>query len=123
MSNVIDMQAHKYLKEESGMVMLIWQQQEGCEGWVRIVGTKDLDFNALVMMDGIPSGEIGMKAVARMTPDMEISDFYETLSGLACETGENGFFKINRESAEATIRHLIDMRENPIHLEDFHPQV
>ena len=58
-----------------------------------------------------------------MTPDMEISDFYETLAGLACETGENeGWFKIGREVAEATIRHLIDLRENPIHLDDFYPQ-
>ena len=75
------------------------------------------------MLEATPNYQIGIREVGRMTPDMEISDFYDTLAEMADEVGTSpGWFKVNRETAEATIEHLIDIRENPIHLADFAPK-
>ena len=124
MSNVTNINTYSYLKERSDAVLLMWH--EGCEhseGWVKVTGVKGLAELALSMLEATPACQIGIQEAGRMTPDMSVEDFYETLGGLACEVGENpGWFKLNRESAEATIQHLIDIRQNPIHLDDFYPQ-
>lgn len=123
MSNVTNINTYSYLKERSDAVLMMWQECDSAFGWIKVTDTKDLAETVLAMLEATPAYEIGIKEVGRMTPDMSVEDFYETLGGLACEVGENpGWFKINRESAEATIEHLIDIRQNPIHLEDFYPE-
>lgn len=123
MGQVINMETYSYLKERSDAVLLMWH--DGCEhseGWVKVTGVKDLAELALSMLEATPAYQIGIREVGRMTPDMEISDFYETLAEMADEVGSNeGWFKVNRDTAEATIEHLIDIRLNPIHLKDFEP--
>ena len=122
MGQVINMHQHQYMKEQAGMVYLMWQETEHMKGWVKVVSLDELAWSAAVLMDTTYEGGVSIKEAGRMTPDMSVEDLYETLGGLACEVGENpGWFKLNRESAEATIEHLIDMRLNPIHLEDFEP--
>ena len=124
MTNVINLNSYSYLKERADAVLIMWNESEfGGRGWIKVAGTDDLAETVLALLESTPSYQIGIKEVGWMTPDMEISDFYGVLAQMACETGENeGWFKINRESAEATVRHLIDLRENPIHLDDFYPQ-
>jgi hypothetical protein len=121
MSNVTNMNAFAYTKERSDAVLLMFKDSVGTEGWVRLVGTQDLAANVLLMLDASPGSEIGIIEAGRMPPDMTLDDFTETLTELSCEVGKNGWLKVNREAARATIEHLIDMRENPIHLSDFEP--
>ena len=124
MSNVTNINAYAYLKERSDAVLLMWH--EGCEhseGWVKVTGTEDLAQTVLGMLETTPAYQIGIREVGHMTPDMSVDDFYETLAEMSDEVGENpGWFKINRDTAEATVEHLIDIRINPIHLSDFEPK-
>ena len=121
MSNVINMNAYSYTKERSDAVLLMFKDSVGTEGWVRLVGTQDLAANVLLMLDASPGSEMGIIEAGRMPPDMTLDDFTETLAGMSDEVGENGWLKINREAAKATIEHLIDIRLNPLHAEDFAP--
>ena len=120
-NNVISMEKYSYLKERSDAVLLLWQDSEFGNGWVKVAGTEDLASLVLGMLEASPGYQIGIREVGRMTPDMEISDFYETLADMSDDTGNEGWFKVNRETAEATIEHLIDIRLNPIHPSDFEP--
>ena len=121
MSNVTNINTYSYLRDRSDAVLLLWQDSEFGNGWVKVAGTDDLASLVLMMLEASPGYQIGIREVGRMTPDMQISDFYETLAEMADDTGSEGWLKVNREVAEATIQHLIDIRENPIHLSDFEP--
>lgn len=123
MRNVIDLASYQYLKERSDAVLLTWHEGiEGAEGWLKLTDTKDLAVTVLSMLEATPACQIGIAEVGRMTPDMSIEDFYETLAEMADEVGANpGWLKINRQTAAAVVAHLVDIRENPIHLTDFEP--
>lgn len=122
MTNVIKMESYSYLRERSDAVLLLWQDSEFMQGWVKVAGVDDLASLVMGMLEATPGYQIGIREVGRMTPDMSIEDFYETLAGMSDEVGENpGWFKVNRKTAEATIEHLIDIRLNPIHSTDFEP--
>ena len=121
MSNVINMNAYSYTKERSDAVLLMFKDSVGMEGWVRLVGTQDLAANVLLMLDASPGSEMGIIEAGRMPPDMTLDDFREVLTEMSDDVGENDWYRINRDTAKAIVEHLIDIRLNPLHAEDFAP--
>lgn len=109
MSNVTNINTYSYLQERSDAVLLMWHDSDHQEGWVRLCGTQDLAAHVLGMLEATPNQQIAIRDIDRVPDGMSISDFYETLGGISDEVADNGWFKVNRQTAIETVKHLISL--------------
>lgn len=107
MSNVINMETYSYLKERSDAVLLMWHDSDMTDGWLKLCGTEDLAHTVLAMLEATPAYQIVIRDIDRLPDGMEISDFYETLGEISDDIGNEGWFKVNRQTATEVVKHLI----------------
>lgn len=114
MNNVTNINHAKYLRERADSVLLMYHDSDFMEGWVRLCGTNDLAYHVLAMLEATPAYQIVIRDIDRLPDGVSVEDFYPTLSQLSDETAEHGWFRVNRETAIETVKHLIALHYDRI---------